>query len=130
MSNPIGRPSLYTPELMAKAQEYVDGAWEEGGEVTPTLAGLALHLGVNKDTIQAWKKDPEKAEFSVLAGTVMLKQERMLFAGGLKNDFNASIVKLALTKHGYTDRQDIDQHNTGNVGIEITRRVIDERPKD
>ena len=30
-----------------------------------------------------------------------------LIAKGLKGEFNASITKLMLTKHGYTDKQDV-----------------------
>ena len=42
-------------------------------------------------------------------------QERKLLSNGLTNEFNASITKLLLTKHGYTDKVE----NT-NTNIEMS----------
>ena len=38
----------------------------------------------------------------------------MLINGGLMGDFNASIAKVMMTKHGYSDKQEID--NTSSDG--------------
>ena len=36
-------------------------------------------------------------------------QEDLLKEGGLIGDFNSTIAKLFLTKHGYSDKQEIQQ---------------------
>ena len=45
----------------------------------------------------------------------MKKQEKDLINKGLTGDFNSTITKLILTKHGYSDKQDID-----HSGINLT----------
>ena len=102
---PAGRPSKYTARVQKKAEDYLEN-YGDYGDVMPMLCGLALAIGVHKDTIQDWSKDENKPEFSVLVGKVMQKQESVLFNESLKGEFNASITKLALTKHGYVDKAD------------------------
>ena len=58
-----GRPSLYSPELLEKAREYVDnppqadrtesGTFKDG-EVLHSVVGLALHLGISRETVYDW----------------------------------------------------------------------------
>jgi hypothetical protein len=73
----------------------------------PTVAGLALHLGINKDTVQEWRKI--HPEFSVLVGEVLAKQEQALISGGLNGTYNPTITKLILHKHGYVDKAEVEQ---------------------
>jgi hypothetical protein len=51
-------------------------------------------------------------------------QERILVSKGLKGEFNSNIAKLALGKHGYTDKQDVtsDGKALPLAGIEISVR--------
>ena len=106
---PGGRPSKYCPiETLAKTREYIRDYMSLGNEeVIPTIAGLAFHLKVNRDTIYAWCKEEEKHEFSDIVAELMAKQEFVLINKGLKNETNPTITKLALTKHGYTDKAEI-----------------------
>jgi len=110
-----GRPTKYTPELLEKAEHYLNN-YGEYGDVMPMLCGLAIAIGVCKDTVQAWSKDEDKAAFSVLVKGVMNSQESVLFNEALKGEFNASIAKLALTKHGYTDKVEQDNTHRGDMG--------------
>lgn len=110
MSNPVGRPSLYTPEIVEAAATYVDGGYEAAGDAVPTVAGLACELGLNRTTCYEWAADPEKVEFSNILTRLMQTQERKLVNSGLRGDFNPPITKMMLTKHGYSDR--VEQNNT------------------
>ena len=107
-----GRPTKYTPALVASAREYLDGGYldkrenENEEEVIPSVAGLAGWLGVSRQTIYEWSKDPDKSIFSDILEGILSKQERILISSGLRGTFNASIAKLALGKHGYSDKTD------------------------
>lgn len=117
-----GRPSKYFPSVLIKTKEYIDscedtekrvvkydGEYSTGYETKlkvniPTLEGLALYLNVHKDTIQDWKGKYPK--FSVLIGRLLSKQARVLVNKGLSGEYNPTIAKVLLTKHGY--REGID----------------------
>jgi len=117
---PAGRPTSYTQELLDAAHAYVDGRYDddpETGEPVPTVAGLSLYIGVSRDTVYDWIKQDDKVEFSDIVSRLMAKQEMGLLRGGIFGNFNASITKLALTKHGYTDKQ--DSTHTGLVNVVI-----------
>jgi hypothetical protein len=92
--------------LLEAAKLYVDGGYMSQGDPIPMIAGLAIHLGISRETVHSWAKDENKQQFSDIVKDLMAHQERRLFAGGLDGTFNASITKLALTKHGYTDKSE------------------------
>lgn len=96
-----GRPTKYTPELLEECRKYL-----KDYEVLPSIAGLAIHLDVARETLQAWAKDDDKEEFSHIYAKLMAMQERDLIKNGLMGVFNASITKMILTKHGYSDKVD------------------------
>ena len=102
-----GRPTKYTPELLEKAATYLD-EYKSSGQVVPMIVGLALHCGIDKSTVYEWMKDPKKKKFSDIAKEVEQMQEVALASGGLSGDFNANITKLLLSKHGYSDKAEID----------------------
>jgi len=111
-----GRPSKYCPEILEITRDYIDNFSEEKyGDRMPMIASLATHLGVCKDTVFEWQKDEEKAEFSDLVRELMQKQEATLFNQALGGKFNASISKLALTKHGYRDQQGLSDGDGGKL---------------
>lgn len=103
----MARPTDYTPELLEKAKNYL-AVFRDAEEVIPTIAGLALHLGIRRETIHAWVKDPDKEEFSNTVGEILSWQEKELIHGGLSNKFNASITKLLLSSnHGHREKADV-----------------------
>ena len=106
----MARPTKYTEELLERAREYVDSPPSDD-DVVHSIAGLAIHLGIARDTVHAWAKDPEKGIFSDIVDDVLAKQERRLLAGGLTGGYNASIAKLMLTKHGYADKVENDNRH-------------------
>jgi hypothetical protein len=121
-----GRNSLYTPELVEKAREYLTG-YSSVGDLVPSIAGLACVLGITRETCYAWARDETKAEFSDILDQLMQRQERGLLNGGLGGEFNSSISKMMLTKHGYSDatKSEISGPDGGAIPVEIKRTIID-----
>ena len=114
---PVGRPTKYSDETLAKTKEYLDGGYKSNGKVIPSRQGLARHLGIATSTLDAWEKDPEKVTFSGMLEQLRQDQHDILINNGLTGDFNATIAKLALTKHGYTDKVDSNV-NLGSMSDE------------
>lgn len=122
----VGRPTILNDELKAKARTYIDECEDEitdyhktKGEKSdsferivkvdlPSIEGLAFYLKVHKDTLYDWEKKDE--EFSDLMNDLRAKQAKTLINKGLSGDYNPTIAKVLLTKHGY--REGID--NTTN----------------
>ena len=96
-----GRPTKYTPELLEECHRYLTDY-----NTLPSIAGLAVRLGIARETLQAWARDNDKEEFSHIYTQLLAKQEDELIRNGLMGHFNASITKMILTKHGYSDKVD------------------------
>lgn len=111
---PGGRPTSYSEEILEKARNYADN-YKEHGDVVPSVAGLAVHLGISRETIYDWSSQESKKEFSDIVKGVMSRQELELMSGGLSGKFNPTIAKLMMTKHGYSDKQEVDQNIKGEV---------------
>jgi hypothetical protein len=103
---PEGRPTKYTPELLAKANEYLSVYTR----LIPSHQDLALYLGIADATLYRWAD--EKPEFKEILSRVKQTQFAVAMDGGLSNDMNASIVKLLMGKHGLSDKMD----NTSSDG--------------
>ena len=127
----VGAKTKYTPELLKKAKDYLAN-YKGYGDQMPMICGLALAVNVHKDTIYTWIKEEGKEELSDLVSKIMMKQEGVLFNNALSGDFNASIAKLALTKHGYSDKQDqqVTGANGGAQEHKWTVEFISAAPKD
>lgn len=117
---PIGRPTKYSKEIIEKARQYVEGGYIECGDPVPTLAGLALELGIHKDTVFDWEKQESKAAFSELVSRVRLQQERDLVRGGLNGKFNPKIAGLMMSKHGYKESEEAEQTQSAPIQINFT----------
>jgi len=102
----VGRPTKYTDETLEIARDYLNN-YEVTGDVIPQIAGLAVRLCVSRETIYDWAKQEDKQDFSDIVRDILSKQESVLMNKGLIGDFNSNICKLALGKHGYTDKQDL-----------------------
>ena len=102
---PAGRPTKYTDLLIAKSYKYTK-IYEDLGDAIPSHSGLAEYLDIKRSTMYDWAKQKSKREFSDILEKIKNSQERRLLNLGLTGKFNANIVKLALGKHGYHDKQD------------------------
>lgn len=116
----IGRPTKLNAELVKKAKEYMLGGFSEMNSIVPSIAGLGCYLGINKSSIYEYKaQDSELGrEFSDTLESIMLKQEVMLVDGGLGMTFNATITKLMLTNHGYSDKIQTETNVTINNSLD------------
>jgi len=111
----VGRPLTYSKSIIEKAKQYihqckdVEGDKEKGLNTKvniPTKGGLAVALGVSRETLYAWAGDYE--EFSDIMEELGSIQEERLINNGLSGAYNPTITKVLLTKHGYNDKIDTD----------------------
>ena len=115
---------MYSDEIVWRARAYIDGGYQLAGEIIPTLAGLGLHLGVSEMSIHNWKKDDTKRDFQDICERIMQRQQVGLLNGGLVGVYNPNICKLMLTKHGYSDKQEINADVTQTIKtIEIEHKA-------
>lgn len=115
--NKGGRPSKYTPEILDLSYQYLTTLPED--EVVHSIEGLSDYLNVSRETIYNWMEDEDKSEFFDIVKKVLSKQAKALANKGLKGEFNASITKLMLTKHGYSDKVE-QQTDITSKGDKIT----------
>lgn len=115
---PAGRPSKYNEALLEKANHYLDN-WEAMGHKIPSNSSLCLHLEITRETVQDWRNDPKKPEFSYILARISLMQETTLLDKGLANEYNSNLCKLVLGKHGYTDKQELTGGEGGPLNVRI-----------
>jgi len=101
---PAGRPSKYNKNIQTQADNYVNGGFADAGDIVPSIAGLAVELGINRQTVYEWRKRHKK--FSDTLDRLDALQERLSLNGGLQNKLNSTIVKLLLANHGYSEKHD------------------------
>lgn len=126
----IGRPTDYTEDMLDKARAYVDGGWQEMGHKYPSIIGLRKVLNRSRSTLYKWMGSPEKSEFSDIIDDLMDEQQLELTGNGLDGTFNATITKLMLTKHGYSDKQELTGNEGGPIEIDTHWTVEVVEPKD
>lgn len=117
--HPGGRPTKYNKEVLIKTQDYLIN-YDSYGDVVPTIAGLSQVLDIARETTIQWLNDESKQEFSYMCKRLLTSQESKLVNGGLTSGLNSNIVKLMLSKHGYSD-------NDKNQGVTVNV-VINDKP--
>lgn len=130
MKKPVGRPPEYDFEkLHTLIEEYllecqdIEEDKENGIKQKvniPSIEGLALKLDINKTTIYEWEKINK--DFSNDIDKVRAEQAKRLLNKGLSGDYNPTIAKVLLTKHGY--REGIDQTSNDKDVSSIVVEVI------
>ncbi|MBK28631.1 MAG: hypothetical protein CMO77_07330 [Verrucomicrobiales bacterium] len=119
---PAGRPTSYSDDMLQQAAEYVDKGWREEGDVMPMIESLSVVLGVARSTIYKWAE--EKPEFSDILDALMAVQAKELWNRGLVGDYNSTMAKLALTKHGYSDKSQSEVSGINGRPVEIEQDVV------
>lgn len=139
MTHAGGRPTKLSPEIIAEAQAFVDGASESAlspgtimlqiaadknagaddkpQHTLPTVERLALHLKISRSTLDEWVKLNE--DFAYIVDRLRLKKSDQLQQGGITGAYNPSVTKLLLGPEGYADRSQSEQTNNGNVTVEV-----------
>lgn len=130
MAHEGGRPLEYTPDIPNKVLEYLDMCQDEEDEFhqtrgeksdgyqrlvrvkLPTIEGLAVYLNIHKKTVYDW--EDKFPEFSHVIDILRQKQANSLINNGLSGNYNATIAKVLLTKHGYREAVDTDLTTKGD----------------
>jgi DNA-packaging protein gp3 len=111
----MARPSEYEAAKIAKGvSDYIASC--KTNNYLPTIEGLAVHLGVWRSTLYDWadpKSDVYHKEFHDIFEQLRAAQASQLLQNGLVNNYNSTITKLMLTKHGYNDKSEVDHTTKG-----------------
>lgn len=118
-----GRPTVYSKELVDKAQEYLDNLPED--EVIHSIEGLSLYIGLARSVVYEWLKRDDREDFKDIVNKILAKQGKTLINKGLDNKFNSRITTVLLSKHDYREAKDI---NT-DVKMNISEKEIEEASK-
>jgi len=100
----MARPTKYTPEIVEQALEYIAN-YKEHDDAIPSVVGMSCAIKIAESTLYDWASQ-EDNEFSEILAQCKTSQQRVLMNGGLLGNLNSNIVKLALGKHGFHDKQD------------------------
>lgn len=101
----MARPTDYSKEILKRAQEYADNLPED--EAVHSIEGLADYINISRSNIYLWASQEDKKAFSDIVENIREKQGKTLINKGLKGEFNSSISKVMLTKHGYREGTDV-----------------------
>ncbi|MCL4120387.1 UNVERIFIED_CONTAM: hypothetical protein GTU68_040713 [Idotea baltica] len=123
----MARLTSYNDEIVRDAWAYVADYNEIHDQRFPTVVGLCQVIDRSKSTIYEWAKDKER-EFSDILEAIAEIQELKLVGGGISGDFNSTITKLMLTKHGYSDKQENTVIGDENKPVRHTIEFIDGSP--
>ena len=116
-----GRPTKYNAEIQQKADDYVNGGYEACGDIVPSIAGLACELHVCRPSLYLWGE--EHKAFSYTLDRLKQTQERLLLSGSLSGQHNATIAKLMLHNHGYSDKQSQELSGPDGGAIKTESKV-------
>lgn len=108
---PAGRPTEYSDKTLTKAKEYLENLPKD--EVVHSIEGLADYLDITRATIYDWASQEGKQEFSYVVEAIRHRQAKSLINKGLKNEFNAKLTGLMLSKHGYKEQLGLSGEREG-----------------
>jgi len=112
----MARPSEYTPKIITEINKYLTEAIPQNMKI-PTVEGIALKLGISKNTLYEWaKKHPE---FQDALDELKMKQKEALTEIGIfgGKEINATIVALLLKVNH--DMIETDRHEFRGDGFLI-----------
>jgi hypothetical protein len=102
----MARPSKYNATILEKAEDYIKNYIKYGDQI-PMIDGLALELGIHRDTVNDWER--KYPEFSDIVRTLMTHQGRKLMNGSLSGEFRERTATLALSSnHGLVAKTQTD----------------------
>lgn len=121
-----------TDEVIATAREYLDGGYESAGHVVPTHSGLALYLGVARQTPKNWAAQEENNKnaqaMAAILDELTSRQEVLIIAGGLSKQYDSGFAKMMAANHGYSDKHTVD--NTSSDGSMKPTQIVLTAPDD
>jgi len=122
---PGGRPTKLTKELKERAQEYIVN-FADYDHAIPSVVGMAVVLDVAKSSLFLWAQK-NKLGFSDILAKCNEAQEFTLINKGLKNEVNPTIAKLALGKHGYSERVENELYGKDGGPIDVGDKELARR---
>ena len=114
--------------MLQRTKEYLDGGYLEKSRVIPSVVGLARYLDVSRSTLYLWGDNHD--EFSGILDSIKDEQHEILVSSGLTGDFNPTMAKLMLTKHGYSDKQELTGNDGGPIELDTHWTIEVVEPKD
>lgn len=120
----MARPTHYSDEIVRRSKEYLDN-YEAQGDVIPSVAGLAVFLGRSRTLLHDWAADEDKSEFKDILEQIGAKQEMVTLNNALAGNFNATIAKLLLGKHGYHEKVDNQLTGANNGAIQVQGWILE-----
>jgi hypothetical protein len=124
-----GRPTGYSDDLVEKARQYIEGDYDTiYRHSIPSHLGLCEALSISKTSLYKWAGEEGKEAFADILAKCNAKQHNILISKGLSGDFNASIAKLVLGKHGYHDRVESTGADGGPIENKWTIEIVDAKP--
>lgn len=115
------RPTEYSKELEIKAREYIE-SFESNSDSIPSVVGLCKVINRARSTVYKWADEDDK-KFSDILSELKEAQELALLNKGLSGEFNSTITKLILTKHGYSDKQETELSGVNGKPIEVDQNI-------
>lgn len=109
----MSRPTNHSEKLEEIAWDYVKN-FKAYGDETPMIVGLSRVINRSRSTIYEWIEKKTGA-FPDIAEAIAERQQIELCNKGLTGEFNSSITKLMLSKHGFAEKQEVDQNLTVEV---------------
>ena len=101
-------------DTLKLGQEYLHKqGYIKNGEIIPSMAGLALYANCSRSSLYNYASSSK--EFKDMLELIKARQEVELINKGLKGEFNASIAKLMLANHGYSEKQEIDHQSSDGI---------------
>ncbi len=107
VGNEGGKPTTYGPHCVEIAKKYIQRcmlSMQKGVSYheLPMIAGLAIDLQCDKETVTAWSK--LHVEFGRLVKWIRLEQEKALANGGVSGMYNSGMARFILSAHhGYAE---------------------------
>ena len=101
----MARPTSLTDEVIEQTQNYINN-YEQYGDTIPSVVGLCGAINRAKSTIYRWAEEG-KGEFSDALKAIKESQERVTLNKAITGEFNATISKLVLANHGYSEKQEV-----------------------
>lgn len=119
------RPTKYDKSIIDKAIKYLSSCKDQVKDKRlivnlPSIEGLSLYIKVHKDTIYEWEKI--YPEFSDVISELRAEQAIRLLNSGLSGAYNPMIAKALLSKHGYSEKQELDIN--AEIPLQITRKIV------
>lgn len=112
-------PTKLTTDLELLAEKYLMGGYVDAGDLVPSNAGLSCYLGIGKRTLYEYRDKSESIAHTIEG--IQAMQEKLLVNGGLSQEYNATITKLMMANHGYSDKVEtqVTQKNVTPTKIQI-----------